>query len=247
MRTPHPNSRSVGFSHARAYRAPQGAAIDLHWWAFKTAGDDSGMFETARTATLLGGSVLVPSATECLISAVAGAFQVHGSPRLRWITDAMLLLESAEVDWPMLIERARRPGVALSLHEGLAYLAREFGAPVPAYVLNALHQLPVSWRERAAFWAAIHQPPVGATTLQRLEHHRARRLHPSNNLPRDLFWHMAQVTGERRRDVLLRAPRTALRSVVFIVLRYGDVSARRFRDAGLRRSASARQRRRRDG
>jgi len=129
-----------------------------------------------------------------------------------------------------LVERARRPGVTLALTEGLGYLAREFGASVPAWVLDALQQLPVSWRERIAFWAAVHQPPVGATTFQHVEHHRARRLHTSNGLPRDFLWHMARVTGGRRRDVLRRAPRTALRSAALLALRYvPDGPVRRWR------------------
>ena len=226
-----PDSRPVGFSHARAYRAPDAASIDLHWWAFKTAGDDSAMFDTAGKATLLGRPVLVASATDCLMSAVGNAFQVWNSPRLRWITDAMLLLESAEIDWPLLVERARRPGVTLALTEGLGYLAREFGASVPAWVLDALQQLPVSWRERIAFWAAVHQPPLGARAIQHVEHHRARRLHATNGLPRDFLWHMARVSGvERRRDVLRRAPRTALRSAALLALRYvPDRPVRRWR------------------
>ena len=223
------DNRPVGLSHARAFRAPNGTAIDLHWWAFKTAGDDSGMFATARESTLLGQTVLIPSTTDCLVIALGHAFQLYNAPRLRWITDAMLIFESAEIDWTMLLERARRPGATLAITEGLRYLEREFGALIPNYVLDELQRLPVSWRERGAFWSAVHQPPAGAAVLQYLEHHRTRRLHTSNGLPRDFVWHMAQATGRRRRDVLRRGPRVALRSVALIALRYGERTAGRWR------------------
>ncbi len=217
-----PDSRPVGYSHARGYRAPSGAPIDLHWRAHKTAGDDSGFFDTAWEAELLGQPVRVPSATDCLMLTLTNAFQVFNSPRLRWIADASLLLNGGGIDWDLLIKRARRPGVALRLRSGLKFMADEFQSPVPARVLEELEQLPVSWQERGAFWAATHQPVVGSQILGELESHQARRMHSRSDLPRGFVWHLAQAsgTGERRRDVLRRAPRTAVRSAALLVLSY---------------------------
>ena len=221
-----PDSRPIGYSHARGYRAPSGAPIDLHWWAYKAAGDDRGVFDTAFAATLLGSPVRIPSATDCLVLTLANAFQVYVSPRLRWIADASLLLNSGGIDWDLLIERARRPGVALRLYSGLKFMAEHFQAPVPARAIEELSRLPVSWQERGAFWAATHHPVVGSGILEEFERHRARRLHTRNDLPRGFVWHMAQRSGERRRDVLRRAPRTAVRSTMLLVLRYGSTETR---------------------
>jgi hypothetical protein len=199
-----------GVYQALACRAQNGAELDLHWWAFKVAGDDSVMFKTAREATLLGRAVLIPSTTESLVSAVGTAFSGRppGSP-LRWIADAMLLfeLEGSSIDWEVLLERARRPGLTLGLSRGLEFLAREFGAPVPADVLAELRRRPTSWRERGAYWATVNDPRVGMALLEQLELHRTRRLHYPTSVPRDFLGHLAQATGAmtgKRRDLFER-------------------------------------------
>jgi hypothetical protein len=207
-----PNQPPAPFGRYQAWasQSPDGAEIDLHWWAFKAAGDDSVMFETARPATLLGRSVQIPSATECLVCAVGAAFSGRppGAP-LRWIADAMLLfeLEGSAIDWHVLLERARRPGLALGLSRGLEFLAREFGAPVPPEVLAELRRRPTTWRERGAHWAIVNDPRVGVAVLYQLEQHRARRLHYSAGVPWDFLGHLAQATGAmtgKRRDLFER-------------------------------------------
>jgi len=198
----------IGLRHAWACKGPKGSELDVHWWAFKTAGDDTSMFETAREATILGRPVLIPSVTETLVNVIANAFvsPTGGSP-LRWIADALLLLqiEGGKIDWEGLVTRTSRPGLTLRLASGLRFLAREFEAPVPADVLTALHGQRVPWQERGAYWAAVNDPRVGTRLLYQLEQHRARRLHYPTGVPRDFLGHLAQVarpmTGKRR-DVL---------------------------------------------
>lgn len=227
---PDAGHQRVGVFHAWHFRAPQGAPIDLHWWGFKLAGDDSAIFDTAAEAVLLGTSVLIPSVSECLIGAVGNAFQIYGSP-MRWIADAMFLLGGAggDVDWDVVLARASRPGLALRLNRGLTYLAEEFSAPVPEYVLDDLRRRSVGWRERAAYWAAVARPPVGAAVLEQMDCHRARLLHTDRGLPRDLLWHLAVRSGRRRRDIVRRAPRTALRAVAVAAISYAGRSKERIR------------------
>jgi hypothetical protein len=113
------------------------------------------MFETARDATLLGRQILVPSATESLLVAVANAFW-RDSPPLRWIVDSLLLFQAGPIDWDALLQRANRPGVLPGLTTGLGYLVSEFGAPVPTAVLDELRRQPISWRARVAHWAVTN-------------------------------------------------------------------------------------------
>lgn len=210
----------MGINHAWSCRTAGGSEVDLHWWAYKSPGDDGIVFETSRTATLLGRPVLIPSTTEVLAMTLGNAFGVSttGAP-LRWIADAMLLfeLEGDLVDWDWLLERARRPGLTLAVTAGLSYLAREFAAPVPAKVLVELRTRPVSLRERGAHWTACHDPRVGANVLRQLELHRARRLHDPAGAPWDFLGHIAQAGGQRmetRREVLARHGMRFARRVV---------------------------------
>ncbi len=197
--------------HAWSCTTSNGSELDLHWWAFKTSSDDGSMFETARTATLLGRSVLIPSVTETLATAVAQAFgsaPPSGAP-VRWIADAMVIfdLEADLIEWDVLLERSRRPGLTLGLSAGLEFLAREFGAPVPDEVLFELRRRPVSLRERGAHLAACHDLRRFGTLLCQLELHRTRRLRDPAGVPRDFLGHLAQATGARtgkRRDFVER-------------------------------------------
>ncbi len=201
---------SFGISHAQSFTASNGSELDLHCWAFKTSGDDGSMFDTARTSSLLGRSVVIPSTTEALVMAVA---QVFSGPApqapLRWIADALVLfdLEADMIEWDVLLERSRRPGLTLGLSAGLEFLSREFGAPVPDEVLSELRQRPVCLRERGLYLAACHNLRNIGLLLYQLELHRTRRLRDPAGVPSDFLKYVSQVTGARtgkRRDFFER-------------------------------------------
>ena len=204
--------------HACSLVGPGGGELDLHWWAYKAAGDDAVVFEQAREAALLGRTILIPSATELLVGAVANGFGgLAPAAPMRWIADSLLLMDvgAEPIDWDALVRRSERPGLALPLARGLRYLGEEFGAPVPAEVLAALASRRPARRERLAQWVGEHDPRFGGTLLHELELHRARRLHDPDGTPRDLVGHLAQVTGSgsssRRQYVAEQTRRTVSR------------------------------------
>jgi hypothetical protein len=213
--------RPLRFCHAWACLSESGCQLDVHWWAFKTAGDDSGMFQTAREGTLLGRPVMIPSATESLATTIGNAFARQPAAPMRWIADALLIFDDT-IDWDVLLNRARRPSLTLSLADGLEFLMREFGAPVPGYVIAELRRRPVSLRERGAHWAAVTPPRVGEDMLHSLELHRALRLHDPGRVPREFLKYRALTTGTmsgNRREVLRRARIRAVRTVTVEFLR----------------------------
>lgn len=217
--------------HAWPCRGPNGGhPLDVHWWAFKTAGDDSPMFGTAQTRVVLGQEVLIPSATETLLMTVANAFPGAGAP-LRWIADAMALFEVSEdsIDWEVVLQRTLRTGLTLNVAAGLDFLAREFDAPVPRDVIEQLRRRRVHWRERAAHWSAVHNPGPGRVFFDQLERHQARRVYRPRNTPRDFPAYLAEIRSSRRSDVLRRVPRTAIRTTGLVLLRFGRLAAVRLR------------------
>lgn len=195
----------VGWFHSWTCRTPEGHEIDVHWSAFKPPGDDNRMFDTARQATLLGRTVLVPSVTECLLVAIGNAFWFDGPP-MRWIADSLLLFQTGVIDWDVVRRRADRPGVLPGLTAALEFLAREFGAPVPAVVIEDLRRRPISWQERAAYWVATRCPLPELRFVGQLERRRAHRLRYSSSSP-------------QYRPVLKTA-RTVLRLVALLVMRF---------------------------
>lgn len=182
--------KGIGAPHSWDCRSPNGSHIDLHWWAFKTAGDDECVFTGAQERELLGKPVLVPSATESLIGTVADAFlsiAPNGAP-MRWIADAMRLLrnEAAPIEWESLLRRARRPGLTSGLAGGLDFLATEFGAPIPEGVVRELQRRPVGWQERWAHRASLVPGRFGHQLPFTLLVHQSQRLNDSNG-PRMQF------------------------------------------------------------
>jgi hypothetical protein len=60
-------------------------------------------------------------------------------PKITWIADAVTLLQSgAEIDWPRVVEHARKFQQTLVLQAALDYLNSEFQVPVPAVAFRML-------------------------------------------------------------------------------------------------------------
>jgi hypothetical protein len=212
---------AIGKAHSWSGRNPADSELDVHWWAFKTAGDDLCMFDTARPAFILSKPVLIPSATESLIIAIANAFRSHPAAPMRWVADAMWTFqnEAELIDWDVVLRRAERPGLKLGLTAGLDFLVREFAAPVPPEVLTDLRRRPVHWRERAAHWAALKDRPTGTYLANELLGNRARWL----NYPT-----VVSRRGYLVGDVRIVAKRTA-RAVLGGLVRSFDAASARMR------------------
>lgn len=88
---------------------------------------------------------------------------------LTWIPDAMAMLERQrdEMDWELLVQLARQSRTVCQLWHALAFLANEFGAPVPAGVLAQLRDSPTSWVERAEYRALAQKPERSPPQLAR--------------------------------------------------------------------------------
>ncbi len=129
--------------HAIGLGDGSGAEIDLHWHAVfecRRPGDDNAFWNSARSASHAGLSVLVPSATDLALQIATHGLRWSDSPPINWVADLFWLLRTAqsEVDWERLIERARTASLLLQLRLALAYVAEELTAPVPARALAVL-------------------------------------------------------------------------------------------------------------
>ena len=119
-------------------------------------------------------------------------------------------LEAEAIEWDVLLERARRPGLTLGLARGLEFLAREFGGRGcrQAEVLTELRRRPTSWAERGAYWAACNDPQLGVALLDQLEQHRTHHActtRPACRRTSSATWRSTTgaMTGKRR-DVFER-------------------------------------------
>jgi len=74
-------------------------------------------------------------------------------PPVRWAADAMQILNTpgAVLDWPRLLAQAQRLHLSLSLQATLGYLRTALEAAIPAAIVEALADMPVSDLDRAFY------------------------------------------------------------------------------------------------
>jgi hypothetical protein len=137
------------FKHGSAFKKQQ-VEIDLHSGLMRfMPQNDQVLWRSSIKGNWQGYPVFFLDDTDQLFhTCVHGVTWSFGF--LSWIPDALAILrsETTEVSWPTLIETAQRTRTILYLRNALAYLVKEFQAPVPCEVVRELEVLPVSWVER---------------------------------------------------------------------------------------------------
>jgi len=162
--------------HSLGFAGADGGEVDLHWFSLWQPASDVGLWRASVSWELAGVTTRAPCPADQLLLAC-----VHGTPwsplpPFRWIADAVTVIRSAgeQLDWDRLVAEATRRQVTVASAAALDYLGEEFGAAVPASVLDSLRATPATRHERAAFRAA-GQPDSPLRTL-RMAWDRYRRL-----------------------------------------------------------------------
>jgi hypothetical protein len=149
--------RRLSFKHAQAFDDASGQELDLHWHVLftcleSTADDD--FWNSATTTSVKDVPTLALCATDQLLHVCAHGAWWHPEPPVRWIADAMVILNTTpDIDWDRLIEQARKCRLLLPIRETLGYLHDELGAPIPPAVLQILRSTPVSNAEQLEYKA----------------------------------------------------------------------------------------------
>jgi hypothetical protein len=187
------------------FNGPSGSHFDLHWhalWECSYAGADEAFWAGAAPLTLNQANTLALNPSDQLLHVCVHGAGLNQVPTVRWAADAMMVLRTAEaLDWPRLVDQARRLRLSLPLRDTLGYLRAALDGPVPPDVLNELAALPVSEAERK---------------LYRLKISRRGLL---GELP--LFWqHYTWLSAQARR------PATWGGFVAYLRLNWGLVEAR---------------------
>ncbi len=99
-------------------------------------------------------------------------------PPIRWVADAYMILEHAEVDWARLLQQAARREAVLLTRNAVAYLAEALRAPIPASVLESLNALPVTLLDRVQYELLV-RPHNERKALLKVVYHYAQfqRIH----------------------------------------------------------------------
>jgi hypothetical protein len=144
-----------GFTRGRLDIVDVHATLSLDFVAADPALADVGeLWADARTFDLGPVMASTLSPTHHLFHTVVHGLGAQSSTILRWIVDALVILDTAgdEIDWPEVVAAARRHACTLLVADGLGHLADTWGAAIPADVLAELRGIPPDPRQRAVRW-----------------------------------------------------------------------------------------------
>ena len=133
--------------HALQLYGPRGFEMDLHWRLVRQCpwrGADHLVWEKLETVDFRGMSVRIPGPTHQLLHTCVHGIQWNKLPPIRWIVDAMKILEKRrnDIDWDLLVSEAENRRLSMALTHALDFLNGTFDAGIPAEALRRLSALP---------------------------------------------------------------------------------------------------------
>jgi hypothetical protein len=139
--------------HAINYTQAPDGALDLHRYALREccwSDVDAGFWRRSVTATVGGRRARVLSPADQLLHVCVHGLRWNPVHSSHWVADATRIIAQvgASIDWPTLVEEARRRDLVFQVHEALRFVRRVTRAPVPDAALSALATGRVSWRDR---------------------------------------------------------------------------------------------------
>lgn len=140
--------------HAHTLRTRDTIELDLHRhvFSFETRADgDDELWAGAIPVTLDGVETTALNPADQLLHICAHGAEWNPTPPVRWVADAYVLLRESEIDWQRLLLHASLYESVLIAQHALQYLREAMQAPIPAHVIDALGQLPVSRQERIRY------------------------------------------------------------------------------------------------
>jgi hypothetical protein len=128
--------------HGAAFRREDAPEIDLHTRALAESaapGADDPLFERAVSFDVDGVSARTLSPEDHLLVVCVHGLRWSAAPAIHWVADAALLLRRfPAMDWATTLDETARRGLEAPLLLALRFLRDEFGANVPASIVETL-------------------------------------------------------------------------------------------------------------
>lgn len=159
---------SQWFVHAWHFAGAGRQHLDLHWHLGPeccNAAADEDFWAAAVPFVLNRQDVWLLAPCDQLFHVCLHGAEASTVPPLRWVADAIVILRTpdASIDWHRLLRLAATHRVVRPLELTLGYLRAHHEAPVPAWVLEALGDLPQARIEAFEFRNRNRPPPVAET------------------------------------------------------------------------------------
>lgn len=145
------------------FRLPAAAELDLHWHVYDQccySNADAELWKFSVPVEIEGFPTLALNPTDQLLHTCVHGAEWNLVPPLRWIADAITILDGAtgQIDWQRLVRQAEERRLVPAARDTLTYLQKRLGAPVPEAVLSNLCNAPVSFVERLEYRSRISPP-----------------------------------------------------------------------------------------
>ena len=205
-----PPSR-LAYLQADTFERPQSFAFELHWRTIMHREPELDLWARAVPVDFGGVETRALCATDRLLHVCVHGLTPAEPPAIRWVTDALAIMGRHQIEWPRLVDQARRREVTLVMGKALGYLSDAFQADIPAAVVAELERGPHSRLERSGYRAATG--PWEVRGVLRWHWYLCRRLTSSRSRAALVFPSYLQVLlgYERRRDFARRVLRRLAR------------------------------------
>jgi hypothetical protein len=149
---------------------PDGTSLDVHWHLVNHSGMRSRyllrpdeLFARARAFAPAGDWIRVLDAEDGLLHVALHA-AISGGHQLIWLTDIKLLIDNEDIDWSLVVARARAWHIGLPVAAMLGRAQRTLGAKVPDVAVHALVSRPQRMlvRSLSSWRPAGHLPGGGS-------------------------------------------------------------------------------------
>ena len=206
--------QALAFRHAQTFVNGRGQACDLHWSLFNTLrqpGADDVLWADAIPLQVGDESALTLNPTDSLMHICAHGAYWNPTPPVRWVADALTVLQAAPViDWDRLLRQARLRRLTLPLADTLPYLRDRMDAAIPEWVIVGLRQTETTQAERREYAARLVNPIEWGVGLTFWLHYRQWRRSPRDPaLPAGLRGYLAFIELEWNAERLGDLPRIA--------------------------------------
>lgn len=149
------SEQDITYGHAIQLSNRQGKEFDLHWRPFNGCRDEyeKDFWDNALPVKMTNIHSLAPNPTDMLFHVIIHGVVWNPIPPIRWIADALTLINSADfkIDWQRLMGLARKHHLCLRLKTGLQYLHDRFHPCIPPEVMKTVISLPVSYLEKIEY------------------------------------------------------------------------------------------------
>jgi hypothetical protein len=160
--------------HGACFTSADSLDLDLHWQVLAAAGDsdDGLLWDASVLREVPGGVTRAPCAADLLTIVCAHAAPWSPVSPLRWVADALRIIDvngdrqGRAFDWARVVERAHAWRVTLPLRDTLGYLGDRWKVDIPAATLHALASAPVEPVDRKAYVTLGAMPGLGAYLMR---------------------------------------------------------------------------------